>query len=195
MCFRLANFIAGRRAAVSIIFASAAIPLTMSVGLAVDYSFYVETQAQLNLAADSGAIHAVRIASSSFAAGMTAANAGVAGATAGTQWFMAQLGSLTTASATPTVPPVQYDPSTSTFTSVVNYTATMQPHFGKLFQKTTWSIKGTANAAITTNSYVEIDMLIDNSSSMLIGATPADIIALQNLTICPPDCRFAGDRP
>ena len=181
-----ANFGADTRAAVSIIFATAAVPLAMAVGLAVDYSFYVQTQAQLNLAADSGAIHAVRIASSNFANGMSASRAGTAGAAAGTQWFMAQLGNLTTATATPTVPPVHYDASTSTFTSVVTYTATMKPHFGNLFQEATWSINGTSNAAITTNSFVEIDMLIDNSSSMLIGATPADIIALQNLTVCPP---------
>ncbi len=177
---------ADRRAAVSIIFATAAVPLAMAVGLAVDYSFYVQTQAQLNLAADSGAIHAVRTASADFAAGMNAVDAGAAGATAGMQWFMAQLGNLSTASAAPTVPPVQYDASTSTFTSTVSYNATLKPHFGGLFQRTTWSMTGTANAAITTNSYVEIDMLIDNSSSMLIGATPADIIALQNLTVCPP---------
>ena len=181
-----ARFGADRRGAVSIIFATAAVPLAMAVGLAVDYSFYVQTRAQLNLAADSGAIHAVRIASSGFASGMSAADAGTAGATAGNQWFMAQLGNLAVAQATPDIPRVQYDANTSTFTSVVNYTATMKPHFGGLFQETTWSMTGTANAAITTNSYVEIDMLIDNSSSMLIGATPADIIALQNLTVCPP---------
>ena len=175
-----------RQGAVSIIFATAAVPLAMAVGLATDYSFYVEAQAQLNLAADSGAIHAVRIASSDFASGMSAADAGIAGAAAGSQWFMAQMGNITTASAVPTVAPVRFDEATSTFTSVVTYTATMKPHFGALFEQATWSIAGTANAAITTNSYAEIDMLIDNSSSMLIGATPADIIALQNLTVCPP---------
>jgi hypothetical protein len=40
---------------------------------------------------------------------------------------------------------------------------------------------------MTTLSYVEVLMLIDNSSSMLIGATDGDIVAMQKLTICPPN--------
>ena len=179
-----------RRGAVSIIFATTAIPLLLSVGLAIDYTFYVQAQAQLALAADTAAIHAVRIASSHFIAGESAAAAGADGAASGLQWFNAQLGVLSTGTVQPgdiNIPPVSYTPATSTFTAVVNYKATIPTHFGGIFKAvTSWPLTGTKNAVITTNSYVEIAMLIDNSSSMLIGATPADIEALQTLTICPP---------
>lgn len=174
------------RGAVSIIFATAAIPLSMAVGLAIDYGFYIQAQSQLNLAADAGAIHAVRIASSEFIAGTSQATASADGAQAGVDWFNAQLGILNTVSASVSVPAVAFDPSTSTFTSSVTYTGNLSPKFAALFAVPHWGITGTSNAILTTNSYVEIDMLMDNSSSMLIGAQPADIEALQNLTVCPP---------
>ena len=175
------------RGAVSIVFATAVLPLIMSVGLAIDYSFYVEAQAQLNLAADAGAMHAVRLASAHFTAGDTPAVAGQAGALAGKQWFAAQAGLLPDGN-TPdvVVPPVSYDASTSTFTATVNYTGKVTTHFAGLFAIPSWPIGGTASAVITTKSFSQFDMLIDNSSSMLIGATPADILKIQNLTICAP---------
>ena len=179
-----------RRGAVSILFATAAIPMTMCVGLAIDFSFYLQAQSQLTLAADAGAIHAVRVASAHFGQGESAAAAGADGAPCGLQWFNAQLGPLTTGLLTPanvTVPPVAYDAASSTFTSTVTYKATIPTHFGNLFNAVlSWPLTGTSNATITTNSFVRIDMLADNSSSMLIGAQPSDIEALQNLTICPP---------
>ncbi len=176
-----------RQGSVSIVFATAVVPLVMSVGLAIDYSFYAEAQAQLNLAADSGAIHAVRIASTHFINGDSTDKAGSKGATAGKQWFAAQAGTLPFGSVTSvTVPDVTYDAGSSTFTSTVTYQGTVNTHFGGLFHVSSWPIRGSANAVITTNSYSEIAMLIDNSSSMLIGATASDIEKLQYLTTCPP---------
>lgn len=60
---KTAGLLEQRRGAVSILFATTAIPLAMCVGLAIDFSFYVQAQSQLTLAADAGAMHAVRIAS------------------------------------------------------------------------------------------------------------------------------------
>ena len=175
------------RAAVSIIFATAVIPLSMTVGLAVDYSFYAEAQAQLNLAADAAAIHAVRIASQDFINGQSYSAAGVDGAAAGQQWFAAQAGVLPDGAVnTVTIPPVSYDAGTSTFNATVSYSGKIDTHFGGLFHIATWNIGGTASAVITTNSYVEISLLIDNSSSMLIGADVPDIRRLEWLTTCPP---------
>lgn len=168
--------------AVSIVFATAVIPLLMAVGLSVDYSFYIQAQAQLSLAADSGAIHAVRIASSNYLSGLTFAVAGANGAQAGLQWFNAQLGVLQTGSVTNlNIPPVAFNTTTSTFTSTVSYTAKVPTHFGGLFHINSWNAVGTASATIATNSFVNVDFLLDNSSSMLIGATETDIQRLANL--------------
>ena len=175
------------RAAVSIIFATAIIPMAMTVGLAIDYSYYSEAKAQLNLAADAAAIHAVRIASTDFINGRSSTAAGTDGAAAGQQWFAAQAGLLPDGAVnTVTIAPVAYNAGSSTFTATVSYAGTISTHFGGLFHIAAWNIGGTASAVITVNSYVEIAMLLDNSSSMLIGATPSDVEALQNLTVCPP---------
>ena len=77
--WRAATLASGRQGAVSIMFATAIIPLTMSVGLAVDYGFYVQALAQSTMAADSAAIHAVRIAVTNYNSGGNATSAGQAG--------------------------------------------------------------------------------------------------------------------
>jgi hypothetical protein len=176
-----------KQSAVSLLVAAAIIPLVISVGLAVDYSFYVEAQSELSLAADTASIEAVRDAVANFTAGSPPATAGIAGALAGQQWFAAQLGTLRTgAVGTPIIPPVAYNAATSTFTATVSYSGQVPTHFGGLLHITSWPIQGTSTAVITTNSYSEVVMLVDNSSSMLIGATQADILALDNATMCAP---------
>ena len=87
---------------------------------------------------------------------------------------------------TVTIPAVVYNAANSTFTATVSYYGKVNTHFGGLFHIAAWNIGGTASAVITTNSYVELSMLIDNSSSMLIGADPPDIQQLEWLTTCPP---------
>lgn len=187
---KTAGLLEQRRGAVSILFATTAIPLAMCVGLAIDFSFYVQAQSQLTLAADAGAMHAVRIASQHFVQGESVTQADADGVTAGQQWFEAQLGPLTTGVYTPGSVNVSIIPppaGTTTFTSNVTYKVTIPTHFGNLFNAVlSWPLGGSSSAVITTNSFVQIDMLIDNSSSMLIGTQPSDIKAIQNLTICPP---------
>ncbi len=176
-----------RRSAVSLVFAAAIVPLAISVGLAVDYSFYVETKSELSLAADTASMEAVRTAVADFTAGQAPAAAGISGQNAGEQWFAAQLGTLRTGSvAAPTIPPVVYDASTSTFTATVGYNGVVPTHFGGLLGISQWPVQGVSTAVITTNSYAEVVMLIDNSSSMLIGSSPQDIITLENATMCAP---------
>ncbi len=186
---KTAGLLEQRRGAVSILFATTAIPLAMCVGLAIDFSFYVQAQSQLTLAADAGAMHAVRIASQHFVQGESVTQADADGVTAGQQWFEAQLGPLTTGVYTPGSVNVSIIPppaGTTTFTSNVTYKVTIPTHFGNLFNAVlSWPLGGSSSAVITTNSFVQIDMLIDNSSSMLIGTQPSDIEAIQNLTICP----------
>ena len=185
---------ADRRGAVAVIFAFSVMPLAMAIGLASDYSFYVKVQSQLNLAADTAAMQAVRVASEvsrlngdgsvkSPADYQTAVQ--TAGQQAGQQWFQAQMGNLVNG----VVPigniavNVAYTASPSRFTSSVSYTGTVPTNFGGLFHVASFNVSG-ASSAVISNAYVEVLMLLDNSSSMLIGATTTDIVALQNATPC-----------
>ena len=64
----------------------------------------------------------------------------------------------------------------------------MASHLGAAFGFLTYPIAGNASAVIS-NSYVEVLMLLDNSSSMAIAATTADIIKLEQATMCGVRCR------
>ena len=182
-------FATTRQGSVTVMFAGMAIPLVMVCGLAMDYSFYVQTQSVLDTAANTAALHAVRVAYQAFETGSSASDATAAGNQAGQQWFNSQAGNVPNlkSALNVTVSPVTYNANTSTFTDTVSYSGYVATHVGSILKITQqWPIGGTSSATISASSYVEVMMLVDNSSSMLIGATPADIIKMENLTICPP---------
>ncbi len=64
-----------------------------------------------------------------------------------------------------------------------SYTGTVPTNFGGLFHVANFGVTG-ASTAVISNSYVEVLMLLDNSSSMLIPSTAADIARLEQATPC-----------
>ncbi len=179
----------GRKAGVSILFASSIVPLLLVVGLSVDYSFYGEAQAQLNMAADSAALHAVRVAIQAEQAQQ--ANFLAQGIAAGQAWFTAQEGSVPQLQANSILPKVTVtnNTTTNTITATVTYTGVIMTQFGVWAPVhwnnwPNWGIAGTATAVVSTQSYIEFDLLLDNSGSMLIAANPADIDRMDTLTPC-----------
>jgi Flp pilus assembly protein TadG len=199
------RFVRDRRGAIAIIFGISLVPMAMLVALSIDFSFYVQARAQISLAADAAATHAIRAATETYTAEINQspplssataiADADAAGETAGAAWFWAQLGTLPTARITGSNNPdvkVQSNTNLSPtnpagFTATVAYTGTYPPFFDPLFSSSAnWKITGTAGA-LSTYSYVEILMLLDNSGSMDIGATPNDILNLEDHSVCLPN--------
>lgn len=179
---------ARREGAVSVIFATSFVALLMMVGLAVDYSFYNEAETQLDMAADSAAIHAVRIAVEAIQQNQS--NYIAQGQAAATQWFLAQAGTVPQAMVvnTPSVS-VSFNTSTNLLTAQVSYTGIIATHFGGIFPVhwtnwPNWGIAGTATAVQSAESYIEFVMLLDNSSSMLIAADGSGIASMDALTPC-----------
>jgi len=180
-----------RRAAVSLIFATSLVPLLMLVGLAIDFGFYTQAQTQLDMAADAAAMHAARVA-----AALQQANDPdyISKAEfAGKQWFLAQEGRVPQAlngqvsSFSVNIPaPAK---GSNQITATVQYTGNIVTQFAGLFPKTWasypyWYIAGISTAVISIPSYIEVDMLLDNSSSMLIAADQDNILAMEKLTPC-----------
>ena len=113
-----------------------------------------------------------------------------AGSVAGRQWFAAQIGNLngaTVASSDLTVN-VTYQASPGGFVSKISYVGVVPTHLGA-FITPSWSIAGNFTSQLT-NSYVEVIMLLDNSSSMAIGATTNDMAKLNQLSPCDPSNAF-----
>jgi Flp pilus assembly protein TadG len=186
--FRRLPLLMDRRGAVAVMFGLCALPLVAMIGLAIDYAFYIQARSQLNLAVDAAALHAVRVASQDYGSGAgayTSAQAAAAGQVAGQQWFAAQLGTEPIAvinNANLSVP-VVYTASPSGFSSTASISGTMPLPFGNLFNFTSWPLNSSSTAVIT-NSYFEVLLLLDNSPSMLIGATTADMLKMEEASIC-----------
>jgi len=180
-----------REATVGMIFGLSLVPLVLLVSLTIDYSFYVQARAQAALAADAAATHAVRAADEAYTYELAqgdpnaAADAATAGSAIGKSWFAAQLGALPKATIpNPSVVVTQNATGAAGFTAAVSFNGTYPPFFATLFNNAPWHVSG-ASGASSAYDYVEIMMLLDNSPSMLIGASPADIQTLETYSVCP----------
>jgi Flp pilus assembly protein TadG len=186
-----------RSGVTSLLFAIMMVPLILILGIAIDFGFYIDASAKLNLAADAAAMHAVRAASmaaSNNAPGYTNTPPyEVAGAQAGYDWFAAQAGGVPEVSlsagapvtgTTETVPvTVTVNYTAPTYSATVSYSGSINTIFGRIVGIKTWPVAGSATSQIS-NSFVDFGIMIDNSQSMLIGATPADIATMNLNTPC-----------
>ncbi len=169
-----------RSAAVAVVFATMAVPITMLAGLVIDYGWALQTKSQLDLAADAAALAAARTAASGYAAGQTSAIYMAEGIVAANQWWASQAGTVGQAksyAATPTI--IQ---TGQTLTANVAYIASVNQVMPRIFgaaDGSTANIANTVSAAITVHAYATIDFLLDNTSSMLLPATAADLTKLQ----------------
>ncbi len=187
----LREFGRARRGAVSVMFAAAAVPMLGLVGLAVDYGIWNQANSGLALAANVAALTAVKVAANAQLA--TDPNAQTEGRNAGTQWFLAEVGSTSqTVVGTTNVTLASGYPNVSvtmgaTVTATVTYSGTVKSLFGgMLFHVLSYPISGEASASIASAPYLNVELLLDNSSSMQIGATTADQATMMALTPCDP---------
>jgi Flp pilus assembly protein TadG len=168
-----------RSAAVALTFALSVLPVTLLIGIGIDLGFVTQSKAQLNAAADAAALAAATTAANGFTAGLAQATYMALGQTAGSQWFDSQ-GKTTLNTSTPTAT-VGVTQTGSVFLSTVTYQATVPTYFGGIVGLATIPVSGVSSATISTNSYVSVTFLLDNSSSMLIASTQAGVNQMNNV--------------
>jgi len=180
------GFPRGRRGAVSLLFATMIVPVVGLIGMAIDYGIWNEAYSSLSLAASAAALNAAKTAASADA--NADANYISEGVTAGKQWFLAELGQGSHAadpnSVTP--PTVSVTSKANVITATVTYTSTVNSLFGKIYKKALYPITVTATATMSAGSYLEVILMLDNSSSMALGATVADMNTLMQQSPCDP---------
>jgi Flp pilus assembly protein TadG len=175
--------------AVALLFATMVIPILGLVGLAIDYGLWNEADASLSVAASAAALNAAKTAASALA--QADSNYAAEGVTAGKQWFLAELGQGSYAAESGTAPPtVSIATKASVVTATVTYTSTVNSIFGKLFTIARYPITVTAAATMSAGSYLEVILMLDNSSSMGIGATVADMTKMMQQSPCDPSNEF-----
>jgi Flp pilus assembly protein TadG len=176
-----------RRANVAVTFAIALIPIVGFVGAAVDYSMATRQRAKIQSALDeallAGAIAGKEVldsgsgSSAAIAAANAAANAFFAGNTGG---FSSELS-------------LDFKMKGLTLTGSGSATTQVPTSFAKLVGISSLNLSVASNASSTTQPYLNVYLLIDISSSMLLPSTPAGITQMRNGTGCALACHSTTD--
>jgi Flp pilus assembly protein TadG len=178
-----------RRGNVAVIFALAILPVMTVVGCAVDYARANQLKSKLQAAADSASVGSIAKTSAAFVAAGTMTTDGTisAGVTDATKIFngnMSGVTGYTLNSVTPTV-----TKSGTSLTSVVNFSADIPTSFMGVVGKTSLTVTGTSTSTANIPQYIDFYLLLDNSPSMGVGATPTDVTTMVNHTS--DKCAFA----
>jgi Flp pilus assembly protein TadG len=166
------RLIADRRGNVAIIFGLCLLPMLGLAGIAIDYSAAAAAQARLNSVADSAALAAVSVAGNPSLTTPSQAQAQGMFQTAVTTMPNVTLGTVTL---TPNL-------GVTALAVTVNYTATVQTTMSNIIGISSMTISGSSSASRNLPSYVDFYLLLDNSPSMGLGATAADISLMQSVT-------------
>jgi Flp pilus assembly protein TadG len=173
------RFVGDERGNILVLFSLALIPLLLLAGGAVDYSRASSAKAKFNAAADSAALSAASLS-------MAGNSASSAEATA-LNVFNSNAARISDAKAI-SVDAKVVD-SNNSRSVVVNYTASVNAAFMGLLGKRTITVSSSASAVSGQPTFIDFYLLLDNTPSMGVGATTADINKLVANT--PDKCAFA----
>ncbi len=172
------------------IFALALIPVLGMVGAGVDYSRAANVRAHLQAAADAAAVGAIAKPSTGYKAALTMVNDGPipSGATQALNIFNGNVSLESGFTVTNLAATVVR--ATQQVTATVTFTATVPANFIQVFGGgTTMTVSGTSSATNNMPTYIDFYLLLDNTPSMGVGATPADVATMVANT--PDQCAFA----
>lgn len=191
-CFGiLKRYVSRTDGGVAITFAFALVPMALATLGVLQYALLISTRTKLNAIADAAALQAV----SNVAVLTYVASAATGQAQAKTMFNTqaAQMAGVTiTALNVNVVPNAATSTSAPSLTATVNYTATIPGLVPGLMGTTFTVVGGTSTANSSLPAYANFYLLLDDSPSMGIGATPADITAMQNANN---GCAFACHSP
>jgi Flp pilus assembly protein TadG len=175
----LHRFARRQHGSIAINFAMVLIPISLAVGAAVDFSFANNARTRLNAIADAAALAAV----GQTAQGQTAADA--------QQFALQVFNTQTTGLQRVNIKSVSVKVVDNKVgrTAVVKYDATTNVAFMGIANIKHIKISGDSTAASRTPTYIDFYLLLDNTPSMGVGATTADINTLVANT--PDQCAFA----
>jgi Flp pilus assembly protein TadG len=179
----LRRFASDKRANVAIIFGISVIPLTLLIGMGVDYSRAAWRRTQLDAAADSAVLSALtpKMLSQSDQQLINQA----------TSVFNAEVQN---------IPGINYSASTlavavqdvgMTRTLTLSYQAASQNAFANVLGQPTIALTGISQGSASAAPNMDFYLLLDNSPSMNIAATSAGITTMVNNTQSQGGCAFA----
>jgi Flp pilus assembly protein TadG len=174
---------------IALMFAVASLPVMTAVGCAIDYSRATQMRSKLQAAIDAASVGSVAKNSPGFiaAGSMTGDGSIAAGVTDATNLFNGNMGGVTGYTLNSMTPVMTK--KASVITSTIQFSASIPTMFLGLVGKNTLTLTGTSTAVTSMPLYIDFYLLLDNSPSMGVGATPADVSKMVNNT--PDQCAFA----
>ena len=171
----LNRFRRDRSGNIAVLFAIASLPIMSAVGCAVDYSRATQLRSKLQSAIDAASVGSVSRSSPGFiaAGSMTSDGPIPAGVTDVTNIFNANMNGLTGFTLNSMTPAMTK--AGSVITTVVQFSAPVPMMFLGVMGKTRVTVTGSSTATTNMPLYIDFYLLLDNSPSMGVGATPADV--------------------
>ena len=178
-----------QRGNVAVIFVLALLPLLSAIGCAVDYTRATQIQSKLQAAADAASVGSVAKNSPAFIAAGTMMSDGPidVGVTDATKIFngnMSGVAGYTLNSMTPVV-----TKTGGNVTSTVTFSADVGTMFLGVMGKSAMTVTGSSTSTANMPLFIDFYLLLDNSPSMGVGATPGDVAIMVANT--PDSCAFA----
>jgi len=185
----IGRFRGDQRGNIAVIFTLALLPILSAVGCAIDYSRATQLRSKLLAAADAASVGSIARTSPAFiaAGAMTVDGPIPAGVTDATNIFNANMSGVTGFTLNSMTPVVTK--AASAVTSTVTFSADVSTMFLGVMGKTVMTVTGTSTSTSNMPLYIDFYLLLDNSPSMGVGATPADVTKMVNNT--PDQCAFA----
>jgi Flp pilus assembly protein TadG len=178
-----------QRGNIAIVFALSLVPVISCIGCAIDYSRATLVRSKLQAAIDAASVGSVSRTSPAFiaAGSMTSDGPIPVGVTDATNIFNGN----TTATTGYTLNSMSavVTKSGSNVTSTTAFAAEVPTTFMNVIGKTAMTVGGTSTAITNMPLYIDFYLLLDNSPSMGVGATPSDVATMVNNT--PDACAFA----
>ncbi|GAA3095640.1 pilus assembly protein [Rhizobium viscosum] len=177
-------FLSDRSGNFGIMTALLMVPLVGSAGLALDYAHALSLRTQLYAAADAAAVGAVSEKSDAVIAAMTMQGNGtitVAKTDARNIFFSQMSGELTPV---PVELSIDVTKTANKLNSTVTFSASVPTTFMHVLGQDSITISGTATAEYQTASFMDFYILLDNTPSMGVAATPTDVSKMEAKTGC-----------
>jgi len=184
---RLERFRRDQRGNIAILFAIACVPLLAFVGAGVDYSMANKTRTKMQQALDEAVLAGVSAGKAALDSGASQASAIASAQAAAAAYFS---GNTKGVSVTPTI---TFTINGRTMSGSGSATGAMNTSFMRLAGFPVMNLTVTSNSSATTQPYLNVYLLVDISSSMLLPATPAGITQMNNGTGCALACHETTD--
>eukprot|EP00913_Durusdinium_trenchii_P008263 g7760.t1 len=153
------------------------VPLIGAAGLAIDFGRAMDLKSELAAAADAAAVGSVAEKSEAVAEAMALPGNGTVAldsAEARRLFFGQMSGNLDF----PIDVDIHLTKTDNVITSSVSYSAALPTTFMQILGKTDITVSSVATAQYQTPAFLDFYMLLDNTPSMGVGATPADVAKL-----------------